>query len=474
MIRGGSGGWFAAEVRKARLASLLLALLLPAWPVYAADLWQTWQAAQQHDPEFFAAQAAARAGQPRRDQARALWLPSAQLSATVGRMANNSSVSGARFSASEFGESTGVAFDTSVRNGTLERYSLMARQPIIDGERRAQSRQLTLAADMADLEWLNSQQTLMLRAAERYFEFMLADQALQVLRQQERAVERTLAEVRDRYQLGDKPITDTHEAVARAEAIKTQVLLADTNLQIKAAAFFDLTHLRPSALAALRLDRNMVAPGRASLDEWLELARRHNPALLIQEKQQGVAQEEANRHGALAAPTLELVGATSYDRLHGSGRFGAASSKTDNWMVGLQLNIPLFTGGYRDAKYQESLHLRDKARFDGRRLQQQVELQTRAAWLGVDTGPSRLSARHLALVATEARLDATRLGHAVGDRTTLELLDAEHAVSAARLALLETGIGWIMDSLRLAALAGNLNEAALRDVNDKLLLAPKG
>ena len=83
--------------------------------------------------------------------------------------------------------------------------------------RRAASASSSSSADVADLEWRATQQTLMLRTAERYFDAALAAEALRVLRRQQEAVERALTEVRDRFKLGDVPVTDTHEAAARAE-----------------------------------------------------------------------------------------------------------------------------------------------------------------------------------------------------------------------------------------------------------------
>ena len=77
---------------------------------------------------------------------------------------------------------------------------------------------------MAELEWQSAQQALMLRTAERYFDAALAAESLRVLRRQQGAVERSLLEARDRFKLGDAPVTDTHEAAARAQAVRAEVL----------------------------------------------------------------------------------------------------------------------------------------------------------------------------------------------------------------------------------------------------------
>jgi outer membrane protein len=226
-----------------RSAALLCAIVwaVASPTVRAADLVDAWRAAQRNDLEFSAAQSARQAGEARREQGASLWRPSLQFSGTAGKGNNETSTTGARFTAPGFGTVDGASFDTSVNNGNLWRWSLQARQPLISRERDAQKRQLELSADAAELEWQAAQQALMLRTAERYFDVALASEALRVLRQQQAAVERALVEARDRFKLGDVPVTDTHEATARAQAIKAEVLAAETTLQMKQAALVDVT-----------------------------------------------------------------------------------------------------------------------------------------------------------------------------------------------------------------------------------------
>ncbi|HYA77017.1 MAG TPA: TolC family protein, partial [Burkholderiaceae bacterium] len=137
-------------------------------------------------------------------------------------------------------------------------------------------------------------------------------------------------------------------------------------------------------------------------------------------------------------------------------------------MIGVQLTVPVFTGGYRTAQHEEALELAEKARADQERTRQQVARQTRAAWLGLTVGASRVDALAAARAATRARLDATRLGHQVGDRTTLDLLNAEADASSAEMNLLQARIGLLTERLRLAALGGALDEEQLKTVSARL------
>ncbi|HEY8708648.1 MAG TPA: TolC family protein, partial [Burkholderiaceae bacterium] len=115
----------------------------------------------------------------------------------------------------------------------------------------------------------------------------------------------------------------------------------------------------------------------------------------------------------------------------------------------------------------------DKAEAHAARTRQQIELQTRTAWLGLTVGAGRVNALSQSLAASRLRLDATRLGRQVGDRTTLDLLNAENDAASAELTLWQARIDLLMNRLRLAALAGRLDETSLQSVNASLQ-APGG
>jgi outer membrane protein len=435
----------------------------------AADLVDAWRAAQTNDMEYAAARAARQAGETKREQGASFWRPSLQFSGTVGVANGETSTSGARFSAPAFGTVDGANFDTSINGGTATRWALQARQPLFNLERDAQKRQLELSADVADLEWQAAQQSLMLRVAERYFDAALAAEALRVQRRQQQSVERSLAEARDRFELGDAPVTDTHEAAARAQAVRAEVLAAETSLTLKRAALTDVTGWSDPQGQALTLGEVGVPQDLQALPGWLSEAKAGNLQLRMQSASVEVARQEAAKHSAAAAPSLDLVASVAQDRLSGSGDFGSATNSLSNAIIGVQLNVPLYSGGYRSARQDESLRLADKALAEGERLAQQVALQTRAAWLGLTVGASRVAALSEALKATRSRLDATRIGRGVGERTTLELLNAENDAAAAELALMQARVALLLDRLRLAALAGKLDEAQLQAVNASLL-----
>jgi outer membrane protein len=177
-----------------------------------------------------------------------------------------------------------------------------------------------------------------------------------------------------------------------------------------------------------------------------------------------IARLEAVKYSLRSSATVDVVAQVAQDRLSGHGDFGSASNRAGSRSIGLQLNVPLFDGGAREARLVETLRLADKATAEVDSASEQVAQQVRSAWFGLSVGADRVVALTQALAAAEARSDATALGRKVGDRTTLDLLNAQTDQAAAQLTLAQGRVALVIERLRLAALAGALNEQVLQAV----------
>jgi outer membrane protein len=344
-------------------------------------------------------------------------------------------------------------------------------QPLYNPQRRAQQQQLALSTDLAELEWGNARQTLMLATAQRYFDVALAEESMRLLVQQQAAVQRAAGEAEDRFKLGAVPVTDTHEAKARLATIRAQVLAAQTERQLKRNLLADSTGLPAAALAARLPAGRAAAVAPRPLEQWAADADAGNPAIRMRQLAAEIAAREVAKYNLRASPTVDLVAQAGRDRLSGSGDFGSAGNSGSNRMIGVQVSIPLFTGGWRDAKEEEARRLAAKAQAEVDQVRQQVAQQVRAAWWGLSVGGERLQALGEGLAASQARREATELGQQVGHRTTQDLLNAENDQAAAHLALAQARVALVLERLRLAALAGLLDDELLRATNGELAAA---
>jgi outer membrane protein len=456
-----------------RRRALLLGLGLAAVSSGAlaqVDLMAAWDAAAQNDSAFAAARAGLQAGQARGRQGRALLLPSVTASGSVGYGSGRQSSSGAQFTAPGFGTVDGVEFRTDLHDATATGWRITAQQPLYNEELRANARQLALQSDVAELQFRAAQQELMLRTARIYFEVLLAEDALEEVRRQAAAARRALDAAKANFDEGKTPVTDRNEAQARHDESVAREALARDDLELKRAAFRDLTGLPADHLERVPPDAQLRAFDPGALEQWLARAGDGSPLIGAKALARDIAAQEVRKFSALASPTLSLVAQAGGDRLAGGSAFGGSGVvSSTNGVVSLQLAIPLYTGGLRDAKGEEALALADKARFDTEATRKAVVQQTRGAWLGTASGLARIRAQQRALESAAARLDATETGHEVGARTTLDLLNAQADYYRAQRELQQVKYQVLLDRLTLAKAAGELTVAELQAVNANLV-----
>jgi len=185
-----------------------------------------------------------------------------------------------------------------------------------------------------------------------------------------------------------------------------------------------------------------------------------------------MAEQDVAARRASSSPSLDLVARAGRDRLSGSGDFGPASNTSRSAMLGVELTVPVFTGGARSARYDGARASAEQARAEEDAARRRIVLQARAAWLSLASGAERVEALAAGERASLQRVEATRLAHDNGERSTLDLLQAEADEARAALALLEGRASLVLDRLRLAAAAGALDEDELARAD--ALLEPAG
>ncbi len=426
---------------------------------HAADLMSAWQAALSRDPEIAAARALHEQASLRQEQAKALWAPTVSAGGALGVGGTDSRTKGAE----AMGQSD-VSFKTNVNAGALARVSIGAQKAWINPEREAQSKQLELSSQIAQAQWQLAQQALMMRTAQRYFDVVGAELTLNVLQRQQQAVQQAAAEINKRQSVGDASVMDVQEAKARTSEIRAHVLTQENNLAMKQVAYRQLVGQEPTHLLT-PVNVNLKPTQLADANTWVQRAKQQSPSLQMMGLQQAIQSQEAKRVKAGNAMTVDWVAQAQMDRLSGQGMYGSASNQMMQYMVGLQLNAPLSTGGMVEAREREALKQVEKLRYDQEAAELQVEQNVRDAWQSVSTAQVRLQALGQSEQASKARLAATRQAHRTGARTTNEWLGAEHDAAQAELAVMQLRIQTAMDQLRLSAACGELGEAQLRQVN---------
>ncbi len=414
----------------------------------AADLLETYHAAQGQDPVFAAARAAQRAGQERLAQGRSLLLPSVNLSANSTFNDNTIQYRGASPFSSRYNS---------------HGYGVNLVQPLF----RQQNWQAYSAAEVqvaqSEAQFRNAGQDLILRVAQAYFDVLLAQDNVQLAETQKTAIFEQLQQAKRNFEVGTATITDTHEAQARYDLVSAQAIAAQGNVEIKKSALQQLTNSKLASLRQLGAQFKPELPQPAAMEKWVEEAQQRNPQLAVAQASAELAEKELVRNRGGHYPTLDLV--ASYSENFTNLGVGSDSSST---VVGVQFNLPLFQGGATQSKWREAEANRDRAREELENTRRNIAVQTSQAYLGVVTGIAQVQALRQALQSGESLLKASKLGQEVGVRTNLDVLNAQQQLYATRRDLYQAKYNYLIGQLRLKAAAGTLVEDDLAKVNQAL------
>ena len=440
-----------------KLKSLLLAVSLVAnsW-AQAADLLETFHAAQANDPVFAAARATQQAGQEKLTQGRSLLLPSINLSANT--TFNDLTT--------QYHPATPPLFTGGSNRYNSNGYGVTLVQPLFRQQNWQAYSESELQAAQAGMQLKIAEQDLILRVAQAYFDVLIAQDSVGLVNAQKTAISEQLEQAKRNFEVGSATITDTLEAQARYDLTGAQEIAAQNNLEIKRSALQQLINAKPGELAALGKELKPEAPQPADMEQWVDQAQMNNLQLAIAQTGAEIADKEVARTRGGHYPTVDMVANYSQNNANG-GSFGVGSDTT-NKSVGVQLNMPLFQGGVVNSRWREAEANRERARQELENARRNVAQQVRLSYLGVVSGVAQVQALQQALTSGESLLQASKLGQEVGVRTNLDVLNAQQQLFATRRDLYQAQYNYLLNQLHLKQATGTLGEADLSRVNQAL------
>lgn len=417
----------------------------------ADNLLDIYRLAEQNDPQYKAAQATHMAALEARPQSRALLLPSVSLSASTTR------------DREDIKSSSSAIFSTETTYSTTSGYSLSLRQPLYNGEYFAQLRQADARIGQADAELAAAEQELIIRVSERYFDVLAAVDNLEFARAEKSAVERQLEQTKQRFDVGLIAITDVHEAQAAYDLAVAQEIDAENQLSSNQEALRELTGRNHKSLANLTDKMQLITPDPANIDKWSETALNQNFALIAAEFVVKAAQDEIKLQRSEHLPTLDITASHGYTDF-GGGSLGAR--ETEDSAIGLQLSMPLYSGGGTNSRVREAVQLLEQSRENLEQQRRATLRQSRDAYLSTTAAIDRVKAFEQAVVSAQSALDATEAGLEVGTRTTVDVLNSRRNLFLAQQNHARSRYDYVLNTLRLKQAAGILGVADLEQINN--------
>jgi outer membrane protein len=437
------------------LATLITSAFL-AFDAQAVDLLQVYKEALANDPVFASARSTLTAGEERVVQGRAGLLPVIGVGGSYNR--SNTDLS-----------SLGV---DSARNGTTNGYTISLSQPLFRWANWETYQQGKLQVAASEAQFAQAEQDLITRVAQAYFDVLAAQDALASVQAQKVAITEQLASAKRNFEVGTATITDTHEAQARFDLAVAQEFAAQNDLEIRRAALQQIIGRPAGDLAALKPGLKLEAPQPAAIDQWVQSAETQNYGVVGQQLALEIAQREVKKTRAGHYPTLDLVASRSHNNQNGGSATTPVGVLTDNSSVGVQWNIPIFSGFAVTSRVRETIALEERTRADLENARRTAAQGARQSYLGVNNGLAQVRALEAAEVSSQSALESNRLGYQVGVRINIDVLNAQQQLYVTRRDLSKARYDTMVNSLRLKAAAGSLKEEDLVQVNSLLTEAP--
>ena len=419
------------------------------------DLSRAWRSALQYDHTYRAAISERAAAQTERDQGRAALLP--QIMAGYSR----SNVSGDMIEPNFAGQRIGsdVSYDSTNAYVQLQ-------QPIINLGRYAEYRHGSARADLGDATFAVKQQEAAIRLATAYFNALFAHDKLTLQRSLADSLAGQAKGLEARYQQNEGTLTEVQETQARLAIARADVIDADDELVVATRELQALLGAAPVQLKGLDADFPTLPLQPASLQAWLDRARANNAQVRAARGALTVAEAEVDRAASRYLPTMDLV--TSYGKAD-SENIASLSQRSNTFVIGIQVNIPIFTGGYNTANVARARAERKRAQHELDAALERTQAEVTRQYTQVVGGAERITALQTAVESSTLSLESAQRGFELGATSNLDVLKAQDQLYRAKYELVRTRLEYLLSRLTLASAAGDLRSGEFDQINDTYL-----
>ena len=413
----------------------------------AQSLTALYQAARNYDAGYLAARLQNDANLAHADQATALLQPQVGLAVDASHSQANDSVPAINY-----------GFDTQT-------VGVSASQPLYRPQNQATYDQSQKQIAQSQAQLAAAEQDLIVRVSQAYFDVLAAQDNLAFVTSQKAAVAEQLASAQRNFDVGDANVTEQREAQAGYDLVLAQEIAATNDLHVRQIVLDQL--VGTPAAAPLPLVTPVQVPPLVPMDPdaWVQEAQQHHPAILQAQLALDVAVLETRKAEAGHKPTLDLVASYGYANNDGGSTLGPGTTRGAIGTIGVQFNLPLYTGHAVQNRVRETLSLEDKARADLSAAQRAVTQGTLTAYYGVLSGISQVRAYEAAERSSQSALDADTLGYEVGARVTMDVLNAQSQLYATKAKLAKARYDVLTGTLRLRQANGSLRSEDLDAIN---------
>ena len=436
-----------AKVVTGAAAAVLLMAYVGLTPALADTIEAALVRAYQNNPQLNAQRASVRVTDENVPQALSGYRPKVNLTASAGTQYTDTNTTAG-------GTATQIVRTETHGTNAPRAAGATLSQTIYNGQQTANRTRVAESQVSGAREALRFlEQSVLLSAATIYMDYLRDSAIVEVQRSNTRVLEQTLKQTRDRFNVGEVTRTDVAQSEAQLAAGKTQQLTAEANLVTTKANFRRIIGNDPEALApGSPVDRYLPA----TLPSAVELSLIENPN--VTSAMFGIdvnyLQVKVAEGALLPTITAQLSVQQSYEQTMTLFRsFGASAIA--------QVSVPVYQGGSEYSLIRQSKETLAQQRLNLEQVRDQARANTATAWGQLVAGRAQVSSAQSQVTASEIALNGVREEAKAGQRTTLDVLNAQQALVNARVALVTAQHDRVVASYAVLNAVGRLSPQVL-------------
>jgi outer membrane protein len=447
-------------VKLATAASAVALLLAPIGPTPA--LADTIEAAlvraYQNNPQLNAQRAQVRSIDENVPQALSGYRPKVAVTASASyQYSDTLTITAGAPAAKDFaGGGGGPTVLRSESNGAIPPRSvgMTVTQTLYNGQQTANKTRVAESQVSGAREGLRVlEQTVLFNAASIYMDYLRDSAIVEVQKSNVRVLEQTLKQTKDRFNVGEVTRTDVAQSEAQLAAGKTQELTAESNLTTTRSNFRRIIGNEPQNLApGSPVDRFLPS----TLPGAIELSLIENPNVTAAMFGIDINYLTVKVNEGALLPTVTLQGSVqqAYEQTLITNRSFTAAATA-------QFSVPVYQGGAEYSLIRQSKENLAQQRLNLETTRDQTRATTVTAWGQLEAGKAQVRSAQAQVTASEVALNGVREEAKAGQRTTLDVLNAQQALVNARVALVTAQHDRVVASYSVLNAVGRLSPQVL-------------
>lgn len=340
-------------------------------------------------------------------------------------------------------------------------YQANLAQPLFRADRWFQLKAAKATDQQYALQLSATEQNLILQSAETYFAVLRAQDTLASTKAEEAAFKRQLDQANERFDVGLSDKTDVLEAQAGYDTSRANRIIAERNVEDAFQALVTLTNHEYAAIEGIQHTLPILAPVPNDAKAWVDTAAQQNLNLQSSNYAVDAAEETLRQRKSGHAPTLDAV--AQYQKgdndslgFTNSDLASPYNGDAEQTTIGLQLNIPIYSGGLTSSQVREAYQRLSQSEQERESLRRQIVENTRNLHRAVNTDVETVQARKQSIISNQSALEATEIGYQVGTRNIVDVLDAQRQLYSSVRNYNDARYDYILNNLRLKQAAGTL------------------